>query len=50
VALAAGDGALTVTEASARHTLLLRLQRASERTLADATNAACAALAGWRSG
>ena len=28
--------------------LLLRLQRASERALADATNAACAVLAGWR--
>lgn len=48
VALAAGDGALTATEAGARHRLLLRLQRASERALADATNAACAVLAGWR--
>ncbi len=48
VALDAGDGALTVAEAGARHTLLLRLQRASERALADATNAACAVLAGWR--
>lgn len=48
VALAAGDGALTATEAGARHRLLLRLQRASDRALADATNAACAVLAGWR--
>jgi hypothetical protein len=48
VALTAGDGALTAAEAGARHTLLLRLQRASEHTLADATNAACAVLAGWR--
>lgn len=48
VALAAGDGALTATEAGARHRLLLRLQRASERALADATNAACEVLAGWR--
>jgi hypothetical protein len=48
VALAVGDGALTATEAGARHTLLLRLRRASEHALADATNAACAVLAGWR--
>lgn len=48
VALAAGDGALTAAEAAARHRLLLRLQRASDRALADASNAACAVLAGWR--
>jgi hypothetical protein len=48
VALRAGDGALTAIEAASRHRLLLRLQRASERALADATNAACAVLAGWR--
>ena len=48
VALRAGDGALTAAEASSRHRVLLRLQRASERALADATNAACAVLAGWR--
>lgn len=48
VALGAGDGALTAAEASSRHRVLLRLQRASERALADATNAACAVLAGWR--
>jgi hypothetical protein len=48
VALRAGDGALTAAEAAARHRLLLGLQRAAERALADATNAACAVLAGWR--
>jgi hypothetical protein len=48
VALGAGDGALTAAEAASRHRLLLRLQRASERALADATNAACSVLAGWR--
>lgn len=48
VALVAGDGALTAAEASSRHRVLMRLQRASERALADATNAACAVLAGWR--
>src|SRR6478672_9768345 len=48
VALAAGDGALTAAEGASRHRVLLRLQRASERTLADATNAACVVLAGWR--
>lgn len=50
VALEAGDGALTATEAGVRHRLLQRLQRASDRALADATNAACAVLAGWRPG
>jgi hypothetical protein len=48
VALAAGDGALTAAETTTRHHLLLRLQRAADRALADATNAACAVLAGWR--
>lgn len=48
VALAAGDGALTATDAGRRHALLLRLQRSADRTLADATNAACAVIAGWR--
>lgn len=48
VALAAGDGALTATSASTRHTILVRLQRAADHALADATNAACAVLAGWR--
>ncbi|NYG08441.1 hypothetical protein BJ986_002928 [Phycicoccus badiiscoriae] len=48
VALAAGDGALTATESGSRQRVLQRLQRASERALADATNAACAVLAGWR--
>jgi hypothetical protein len=48
VALAAGDGALTAASATARHTVLVRLQRAADRALADATNSACAVLAGWR--
>ncbi len=48
VALAAGDGALNASTAVSRHSLLLRLQRAADRALADATNAACAVLAGWR--
>jgi hypothetical protein len=48
VALAAGDGALTAAEAGTRHRLLLGLGRAADRALADATNAACAVLAGWR--
>lgn len=48
VALEAGDGALTVTTAAARHTVLLRLRRAADEALAAATNAACAVLAGWR--
>ena len=48
VALAVGDGALTATAAATRHSWLLRLRRASDHALADATNAACAVLAGWR--
>jgi len=48
VALAAGDGALNAATAASRHSLLLRLQRAADHALADATNAACAVLAGWR--
>ncbi len=48
VALEAGDGALTAAGASARLSLLGRLQRAADRVLADATNSACAVLAGWR--
>lgn len=48
VALAAGDGALTSSDASTRHSLLLKLQRDADHALADATNAACAVLAGWR--
>jgi hypothetical protein len=50
VALAAGDGSLTAAAAMARNTLLRRLQRAADRALADATNAACAVVAGWRPG
>ena len=48
VALEAGDGALTAAEAGRRHGLLLGLQRTADRALADATNAACAVIAGWR--
>lgn len=48
VALASPDGALTAAEAGQRRALLLRLQRTADRALADATNAACAVLAGWR--
>lgn len=48
VALHAPDGALTGAVAGTRRHLLLRLQRTADHTLADATNAACAVLAGWR--
>lgn len=42
------DDALSTATSQARRSLLQRLQRAADRALADATNAACAALAGWR--
>lgn len=42
------DGALSTATAQSRRSLLLRLQRAADRALADATNSACAVLAGWR--
>jgi hypothetical protein len=42
------DDALSTTTSQARRSLLQRLQRAADRALADATNAACAVLAGWR--
>jgi hypothetical protein len=48
IALAGPDGALEATTASTRRYLLQRLQRAADRALADAANAACAVLAGWR--
>jgi hypothetical protein len=48
VALDAGDGALTAAESARRRGLLLGLQRTADRALADATNAACAVIAGWR--
>ena len=48
VALEAGDGALTALESARRQTILRRLQRDADHALADATNAACAVLAGWR--
>jgi hypothetical protein len=48
VALEAGDGALTALESARRQTILRRLQRDADHALSDATNAACAVLAGWR--
>jgi hypothetical protein len=42
------DDALSTATSQARRSLLLRLQRSADRALADATNAACAVLAGWR--
>ncbi len=41
------DGALDAATASRRTTLLRGLARTADRVLADATNAGCAALAGW---
>lgn len=48
VGLEGPDDALNGATSSARRSLLHRLQRAADRALADATNAACAVLAGWR--
>ena len=48
IALAGPDDALDATTSSSRRYLLQRLQRAADRALADAANAACAVLAGWR--
>lgn len=42
------DDALSTAISQSRRSLLLRLQRSADRALADATNAACAVLAGWR--
>ena len=42
------DDALSTATSQSRRSLLLRLQRSADRALADATNAACAVLAGWR--
>lgn len=42
------DDALNTATSQSRRSLLLRLQRAADRALADATNSACAVLAGWR--
>lgn len=42
------DGALTSSRSWARSTALRRLHREAELTLAEATNAAAASLAGWR--
>ncbi|UTT64727.1 hypothetical protein NMQ01_08200 [Janibacter sp. CX7] len=41
------SGALTAAGDESRAVALRSLRRESERTLADATNAACAAMAGW---
>lgn len=41
------SGAVTAAHEDARSAALRRLSRACEQTLADATNAACAQLAGW---
>jgi hypothetical protein len=48
VALSLPDGALGAGQAAARDTHLRRLQRAADRCLAEATNAAAAVVAGWR--
>ena len=48
LALSAPDGALSATASASRRRILLRLHRSADRALADATNAACAVLAGWR--
>jgi hypothetical protein len=48
VALATPDGVLNASGAAARRSMLLRLQRSADQALAEATNAACAVLAGWR--
>jgi len=48
VALATPDGGLSAAHSAAREAHLRRLQRAADHALADATNAACAVLAGWR--
>ena len=41
------SGAITAAGDEARASALRALRRESERCLADATNAACAAMAGW---
>ena len=48
VALDGPDDALDTGTSQSRRSLLLRLQRTADRALADAVNAACAVLAGWR--
>lgn len=48
VALTAPDGGLSAAHTATREGHLRRLQRVADRALADATNAACAVLAGWR--
>lgn len=48
VALAAPDDALDSTSSSRRRAVLRDLERTASRTLAGATNLACAMLAGWR--
>jgi hypothetical protein len=48
VALDGPDDALSSGTARSRRVLLRRLQRAADIALADAANASCAVLAGWR--
>ena len=48
VGLDGPDDALDTATSQSRRSLLLALQRSADRALADATNAACAVLAGWR--
>jgi hypothetical protein len=48
VALSTPDGGLSAAHSAARESHLRRLQRVADHALADATNAACAVLAGWR--
>lgn len=47
VALAMPDDALDASTSGQRDVLLRQLKRGAERILADATNACCAAIAGW---
>jgi hypothetical protein len=47
VALETPDDSLSVTTSTQRRQVLQRLRRGSERALADAASAACAAIAGW---
>lgn len=48
VALTTADGGLSAAHSASRERQLRRLQRVADHALADATNAACAVLAGWR--
>jgi hypothetical protein len=48
VALSLPDGALRAAQSATREHHLRRLQRAADRALAEASNAAAAVVAGWR--